>query len=458
MNSINQKIISFSLFGFLCLIFFSFFYFHSFNLFTFFFSITLGVGAYFFLTTNKKTFFHNNLSLPFILIFGCTLRVLWVSLNYDFVYTSDWLKYHELALEILNGNILFYDFKPSGVSILTALFYFFFGVNHFSAVVVQIIISVSIIYLVYKITSICFNKKTGLIAAVLISLSPDFIFYCNVINSQLLFTFLFLTAVLVLTKKISLSKIFLISILIGFSQYVRPTGNLLLVSFIAFIFITHSLKKGIKYNLIFITLFLFTQIPVFYYNYQNFQLVSNSPATGQSLGWSMLIGWNIDSRGVYNNKDLEALYDRVYKLDKKLMPYQIDSIAKNMAIERIKKDPLNIMAFSIFQKPLILWSMGPDVVGLNKEINTHKIWIVRISILFHKLILFLSILGLYSFIKEKKKSSIILYLVIFSLGFSALHVFLNIGPRYIIPLKSVIIILSGYSLTNFKTTKLRNYN
>ena len=453
MHTIIQKILSISLFGFLYLILFSFFYFHSFNLITFFFSVTLGCGVYLFLSRKKNIFFNSNLNLSSVLIFGCALRALWVSLNYDFVYTSDWLKYHELAVEILNGNFLFNDFKPSGISILTALFYFLFGVNHFSAVVVQIIISVSIIYLVYKITSFCFNKKTGLIAAVLTSLSPDFIVYCNVVNSQLLFTFLFLTAVLVLTKKISLSKIFFISILIGFSQYVRPTGNLLLFSFIAFIFLTQSLKKRMKYNLIFITLFLFTQIPIFYYNYQNFELVSNSPATGQSLGWSMLIGWNINSKGVYNNKDLEALYDRVYKADKKLMPYQIDSIAKNMAIERIKKDPLKIMAFSIFQKPLILWSMGPDVVGLNNKINDHKIWIVRVSILFHKLFLILFVFGLYSFIKEKKKSPIILYLIIFALAFTALHTFLNVGPRYIMPLKPLLIILSAYYISYTSSSK-----
>ena len=71
-----------------------------------------------------------NISIVPIIVFSFIIRIVWVVLNNDFNYFSDWLYYHQNSVSILNGELLFNDWKATGVSILTSVFYLFFGVSH----------------------------------------------------------------------------------------------------------------------------------------------------------------------------------------------------------------------------------------------------------------------------------------------------------------------------------------
>ena len=129
--------------------------------------------------------------------------------------------------------------------------------------------------------------------------------------------------------------------------------------------------------------FLIVQIPIFIYNYSNFNLVSNSPATGQAKGWSMLIGTNIEKYGDFNRDDLDFLYDNLSKPSNQLMPYEIDEQAKKLAITRFQNNPVRISFFAIFKKPLLLWSEGADIPGLGSRVKNFELWIIRACNFYH---------------------------------------------------------------------------
>lgn len=448
----NLRFRLFKLFYFLftILIICSFFFHRSKNLSGILLLLIFFVFVLYFLVINVNKITNINLSVGWIIVFGVVIRFIWVYLNKDYSYSSDWLTYHKMAVEISEGKYFFMDYKPSGASLLTSFFYKAFGVGHFSAASLQILLSSLITYLIYLISKTVFNKKCGLIAALISSLNPDFIFYCNIINSQILFTVILLSTILLLRNKISVFKIFIAALLVGLSQYVRPTGSLVFLSLLFFILFNDKKIKKIKLLSILIFVFFLTQSPIIYYNYSNWGIFSNSTATGQSVGWSMMVGTNLKENGSYNKKDLILLYESLNK-NMNLHPYQVDSIAKKFAFDRILEKPVKIVCFGLFFKPLIFWSEGSAVRGLGSAFKAPEVYFLinRLSILIHKALLFFSFLGLLLYYKKGFGIYILNYYLIFALLFTAAHFLLEANARYLFPFKPLLIILSSYFISNY---------
>ena len=451
----SDKFIKIGIIFFALILLVSFFFFKSGKVSSFLFTALISLFYYFLFYQKKIRFSWSwKVSISHIIIFSFIVRILWVVLNRDFNYHSDWLFYHQNALSVLNGEKLFFDSKANGVSILTSAFYLFFSVGHFGAATLQIILSCLIVFLVYFLGSKIFNTKVGLAAATIAALNPTFIVYCNVINSQLLFTAFFLSCIAIMSKKINLKNIIIVGFLAGFSQYVRLSGNLFLISYLALTLITLNYKKGIVYGFSLIFCFLIVQGPIFYYNYSSFNLISNSPATGQALGWSMLIGANIDENGDYNKKDLDYLYDDLSGRSNNMMPYEIDDHAKKLAFDRVLNNPFKLFLFAVFKKPLLLWSEGADIPGLGSWFKNYELWIIRISHVYHKILLLLCASGLFLYLKLKNKKPIVNYLVIFGVCFTMAHIFLNVTPRYVMPFYPLLILMGAYFLfTNPRVIK-----
>ena len=121
---------------------------------------------------------------------------------------------------------------------ITAFFYWVFGVNRYTALLPVVLASVVMIYLVYLVARKIFGNTAAIVSAVLCCLCPEQIIYTNLVNSDIYFAFFVLAAFCSLLASPSrhlVVNIVLAGAFLGMSQYVR--SNSILFLFCAALFI-----------------------------------------------------------------------------------------------------------------------------------------------------------------------------------------------------------------------------
>lgn len=145
---------------------------------------------------------------------------------------------------------------PNGYPLIISIFIFFTGSIPVSGVILillNIILSVTIIYLVYRISFIIFKEeKIALLAALIISLYPNQINYVRYILSDVACTFFLVLSLYLLSS----SKYRLSAFTVGIASIIRTTFLPLGILFSIFLFRNKENKNGFKY-------LLFTLIPIF---------------------------------------------------------------------------------------------------------------------------------------------------------------------------------------------------
>jgi len=98
------------------------------------------------------------------------------------------LHHHEFALK--KGHLT--AIRPPLYPAFLATIYFMTGGIHLNAVrIVQIFLSLGIIYMVFILGKQMFDNKTGLLAAFIFAIYPSFLFFTHLLLTEVLFTFLF---------------------------------------------------------------------------------------------------------------------------------------------------------------------------------------------------------------------------------------------------------------------------
>jgi len=123
------------------------------------------------------------------------------------------------------------------------------------------ILSIGSIILIYLLAKNTFDKKTGYLAVILLSLTPIFIYYSNILTSNIPSVFIGLLAMYYLYEK----KYELSGLLVGIAFLTRFTSGILLVAGIGAIFIaayySKKIKTGIKKICKFLLGFLISVLP-----------------------------------------------------------------------------------------------------------------------------------------------------------------------------------------------------
>jgi len=118
---------------------------------------------------------------------------------------------------------------PPGTSAMYAALYVFFGRGFGPAVVLNVILSTGIVALTIALSSSFFDRKTSMVAGVLMAIWPSEVAYVTVLASELPFTFLVLSGCTVWFAQ-GLSKwarAIASGLLFGAASYFRPIGLLL---------------------------------------------------------------------------------------------------------------------------------------------------------------------------------------------------------------------------------------
>jgi 4-amino-4-deoxy-L-arabinose transferase-like glycosyltransferase len=134
---------------------------------------------------------------------------------------GDLIIYHKLALHFMNtGNFHIQNFdtlRPPAYPFFIACIYWL-KLGIYGVIWFQIGISLISIYLIYRICLELFDKKTGLIAAILLSLSIDFAIFHYNLQPDGLFSCLILLSFLFIVQK----RIILTFLILAISTYVKP--------------------------------------------------------------------------------------------------------------------------------------------------------------------------------------------------------------------------------------------
>jgi len=197
---------------------------------------------------SNKILRDHRILLILIILFGLILRLFFFS----GIGTSDDLAYSKFAGNIEEGI----DPDASrtlstrlGIIYITALSYKLFGINDLSSVLFVLLTSLGNIILIYYFGKLLFNKKTGLIAALLMSFFPLDIVYATKLLTDIpsaffmsLGVYLFLHSEIKKKLKYNIGYIFS-GILIGIGYLIRESAILIGLFFIIYIAYKRRIKK-----------------------------------------------------------------------------------------------------------------------------------------------------------------------------------------------------------------------
>ncbi|MBI2653365.1 glycosyltransferase family 39 protein [Candidatus Woesearchaeota archaeon] len=196
----------------------------------------------------KKIVENSKIALPLIVLLGLILRIIFFS----GMGTSDDLLYSRFAHYLDKGVYLDADLSLStrlGIIFLTAISYSLFGINDFSSVFFVLASSLAGIVLVYYFGKLIFDKKTGLIAAFLLSIFPLDIVYSTRLLTDVPSAFLMNLGVYIflyneLKMKWRFGSGYLLSgIFIGLGYMIRETILLIGIFFVFYSVYRKKIKK-----------------------------------------------------------------------------------------------------------------------------------------------------------------------------------------------------------------------
>ena len=186
---------------------------------------------------NNRGAIVHGLVLAAVVVAAAGLRIWWIHFC-DTVPVYDFLKYHLGAVSLAQGNgyKLFGNytaFEPIGLGAWLAGLYRVFGVDYFVPKVANVVLGTISVGLIYLQGRRFFGPSAGLLAAVLLAFSPRNIIYTSVISTEVLFTFLFLLALWVLTVRRESAGLYLLVGVLGAAlAFVKP--NLLVFPVLVF--------------------------------------------------------------------------------------------------------------------------------------------------------------------------------------------------------------------------------
>ncbi len=364
----------------------------------------------------------DSINIVFIVVLTLIVAGLCLKFLPSFPVTSDTEEYDTVALNLVQGKGLTLDNEPTkeplGYPLFLAGIYSLFGHNWQAVQIIQFILLAGMGMIFYLTTRKFFNFS--LILALLSSLTfvlwPYFIFYPNLITTEILFIFFLLLSIYFLLsflKEPSLKNSLILGVLLGIAALVRPVA--LLLPFWLVLFLLIFLKSARTKTYFFkLAVFLVVFTTVF------------SP-------------WVI--RNYIHYHELFPVYSHV--IEKSYI--DPDHVPTSQFLESEKLD-LKTLALSRLRNIYLFWNPGAD--GLNAEVLREKFPIIDFLLHAYRVLFFMVLaLAFWSLkaIRQKKK---ILFLWIIIFYFWALHTMLFPYPRYTMPVIPIIIILAWFSLRN----------
>jgi 4-amino-4-deoxy-L-arabinose transferase-like glycosyltransferase len=325
----------------------------------------------------------------------------------------------------------------------------------------NIILSIGIVILIYKIIKINLNSDTAAFMGGLIwALWPSQISEIVILGNEYFFIFMLLLSIflflkLYIQKNNRIKDIIILSFLLGLvtalANFFRPVIIVLLVAMILLYILK---RKGMKIKHILLSLgIIFSVFLIIQFAFNNLitYYIQRDIAVKDTFGYYVYVGSNIKSNGHWNSDDAAF---RNQLINQGFTANKIQEIlAKKAFSERI----LNNFFEFIKIQPMKFFDMwGTDTIPLDyilistkneTQLNVAKEMELLFNI-FYIMVMIICICGVIRVFKNIEDNSFLLY-TLFICGVVFSHIFLEVQPRYhftLIPLFILIAVQTNFSL------------
>lgn len=353
----------------------------------------------------------------------------------------DWMRYHELALTILQGGDWFAAW-PSGYSLLLAAGYSLFGPDPSVGEWLNVALGAASGCAVYLIALRAAGSRAAGAALVLYAATPAEILMTPVLGTEIAYGALLAGSLAVLlTAPPTLVRAAVAGLLLGASQWVRATSQLLAPFLAAAAARFAPAGRRTATGLAFLGAFTVVLFPVLLANLER----SGAPSlsTSSFAGWQLLLGTNQVHDGRFNAEDV-ALVGGVDALGTP----EAERIALRVALERVGDDPLGTLGLVARKLPQTWgdahygarWALYVDPAQDPRAVQAF----VLLSQLSWAAVATLAALGAWRARRSAWRTVAVLALVI---GVSVvIHAAGEANPRYHAPLVPLVSVLAGLGL------------
>lgn len=385
-----------------------------------------------------------------IIAFLVRLRTI---LTVESTLISDFALLYNTANKFLNGeenvfNIPYYD---TAVYNIPFTLYLSFIIKYlgglFTIKFLNILWSIGIVILIYKITEKIFDYKTAVIALLIGSLFPPFVIYTTVLTNQTIsIFFLILGVYLFLNKQFIYSGLF-----IGFGHIFRPIGTVFLIAILLtliFTFLIDFKFSSIKFYLTklvkdFFKIVLPYQLVIFTISccFFLFNITDKTLYYNPAPSYKLLVGLNPERTGQWNKADQNLLRSDNF-----------EALAKNEINKRLSN---KINLINLFEEKFkLMWGKLDAVFFWSNYNSPSKKQITN----YFWLIIVFSCLCYVILRKAKKMQNEEIFLLVILLGFIIAYLLIEIQPRYRYEIYPIFIIFAakGCSLL-YINLKQHNY-
>lgn len=409
-----------------------------------------------------KEFLRKEKNILWILIIAFMLRFIWVWLIKAHP-VSDFKLMYDTGEAVAKGNFTgfhghnyFARFPHDSISVL--YFALLFKINKYPLFLLKFlncIYGTISIYLIYKIGIRIYDKKLGIVTAILLTCFPPFILYTAEAMAENMAIPLFLYSVLLFIKFIqedSYLILILSGIFLGIGDLFRPVGEVFVIAYIVyylinlFLYKRNKLKSSIFKIIILVMTFILPTI-----------LISNILVNRKILEnqlWNpveptivtVLIGTNFKTIGAWNEED--STLPQEYNYNKEL----IEKASREKIVERFKEHtPLEIIKF-YGEKLGLQWGFGDFgacgwVINNNKTMEITNIFaniMMVISWIYYLILLIFSFIGIKK-LKNKFNLGIVFFIIVL-LGFIGFYMITERQSRYAFIIAWIFPILASWGI------------
>jgi 4-amino-4-deoxy-L-arabinose transferase-like glycosyltransferase len=353
----------------------------------------------------------NKIGLFLLILIGLSLRMTWV-VSVPNIQLSDFADYDRLAKALIktgaysdiNGDST--AFRPPGMAFFLAMIYSISGINEFYGKISQVILSTILCLLIFFLGKRAVNTQVAFIAVSIAVFFPDFIYSTSILNSELAFTCLTATGVLLLSIDLdsleNIRPLSLISsgILFGIAALFRPVALTAPVAFLFMLLWSRARAPEIIRSTILFSIAMI--IPLAPWTFRNYNIFKIPVLISTNGGYNLLCGNNPNGTVVWVSETTLLKLDNMPPSTtwKKLNEVEKNSALQERALTYIKEYPSGF--FRRLPRKFYLLLLSPEVPWLywnmeglgkdNKIEGTTLTLLASISRLFWYLLLSLSIM------------------------------------------------------------------
>jgi hypothetical protein len=267
---------------------------------------------------------------------GLRLVAVWLI---DAPLIVDWRRYHELAVEISRGAPLLAS-RPTGYPILLSLLYRAFGPDPGLAEWLNLGIAVAAGGAIYALALRIGGSRAAGVALLLFAIAPAQVLMTTILGTELLQGCLLTLPVLAIVGDGGVRGGVLAGAALAASQFVRATSVLVALPLAVVVGLLGrgtSRRRWLRAGML-VGTFVVMLLPVVAWNVTRTGVPSLTTSSFQN--WQLLIGTNQAAGGRFNEGDL-ALVGGVGGTP------QAEAIALHVALDRIRADPVGIVALDL---------------------------------------------------------------------------------------------------------------